>query len=108
MGLAVEVGLFAYLIENDEEGAESLRESLANCNTVLSESNLRTHSEPESLPPLDDRSIVRGFPYSFLHHLRRAYARWKQNPEMPATPCPDDQYPASDPAIDEESCMFNH
>jgi hypothetical protein len=56
---------------------------------------------------LDDRSIIGSFPYSFLHHLRRTYARWKQNPDTPATPCPDDQDPASDPAIEQELYMFD-
>jgi len=107
MGLAVEVGMLADLLDNDEEGAKWLGESLANANAVLAERSLPTHSEPESLPPLDDRSIIGSFPYSFLHHLRRAYARWKQNPNQLATPCPEDQDPASDPAIDEESCMFD-
>lgn len=107
MGLAVEVGMLADLLDNDEEGAEWLRESLANANAVLTELSLPTHSEPESLPSLDDRSIIGSFPYSFLHHLRRAYARWRQNPEQLATPCPEDQDPAFDPVIDEESCMFD-
>ena len=107
MGLAVEIGMLANLLDNDEEGAEWLRESLANVNAVLAELGLPTHSEPESLPPFDDRSIIGSFPYSFLHHLRRAYANWKQNPERIATPCPEDQDPASDPAIDEESCMLD-
>jgi hypothetical protein len=56
MGLAVEVGMLADLLDNDEEGAEWLRESLANANAVLTELSLPTHSEPESLPTLDDRA----------------------------------------------------
>lgn len=107
MGLAVEVGLLADLNENDEEGAQWLREALASVNAVLADSNLPAHKEPESLTALDDRSIIGSFPYSFLHHLRRSYARWKQNPARPATPCPADQDPASDPAVEEESCMFD-
>jgi hypothetical protein len=107
MGLAVEVGLLAYLLEDDEEGAEWVRESLADANAVLAELNMPTHSEPEYLPPMDDRSIMSSFPYSFLHHLRRAYARWRQNPGALATACPEDENPASDPAIDEESNAFD-
>jgi hypothetical protein len=107
MGLGVSVGTLADLNDNDEEGAEWLRESLANANAVLAELNLPIHTEPESLPRLDDRSIMGSFPYSFLHHLRRAYARWRQDPELPATPSPEDENPASDPAVDEVSCMFD-
>ena len=102
MGLAIEVGVLAHVLEGDEEAAEWLRESFANVNAVLAEMGLPTHSEPESLPALDDRSILESFPYSFLHYLRRIYARWRQNPEEMATPCPEDQDAASDPAIDEE------
>lgn len=106
MGLGIEVGMLADLFEHDEEGAEWLREALANVNAVLAELQLPAHVEPESLPPMDDRSIIGSFPYSFLHHLRRAYARWKQNPDAPATPCPRDEDPASDPAVDDELFMF--
>ena len=107
MGLAVEVGMLADQLENDEEGAEWIRESLAKANAVLAENDLPTHNEPEQIPPLDDRSIIGSFPYSFLHHLRRAYAHWKQNPSAVITPCPDGENPSDDPAIDEESCMFD-
>lgn len=107
MGLAVEVGALADLTLHDEEGAQWVRESLAKVNAVLAENNLPTHDEPEKLPPLDHRTIIDSFPYSFLHHLRRAYARWRQNPDTPIMPCGPDEDPAADPAIDEESCMFD-
>ena len=106
MGLAIEVGMLADLIENDEEGAEWLRESLANLNAVLAEQHLPPHVEPEILPQMDNRSILESFPYSFLHHLRRAYARWKQDPESPILPCAPDENPAADLAVDEESSML--
>ena len=107
MGLAVEVGMLADQLENDEEGAEWIRESLAKVNAVLAENNLPTHNEPEQVPPFDDRSIIGSFPYSFLHYLRRAYAHWKQNPSALIKPCSDGEDPSDDPAIDEESCMFD-
>jgi hypothetical protein len=106
MGLAVSVGLLADLNKNDEEGAQWLRESLVRANEVLSEQDLSTHSEPETIGPLDDRSALGSFPYSFLHYLRRAYARWKLNPNAPAIPCPEGEDPTSDPAIDEVSSMM--
>ena len=107
MGLSVGVGVLADLLQNDEEGAEWFRESLAKVNAVLAEENLPTHSEPEALSPLESRSVLCGFPYSFLHYLRRAYARWKQNPSALITPCAEGEDPSNDPAIDEESCMFD-
>jgi hypothetical protein len=106
MGLSVVVGMLAELIEDDGEGAEWLRESFANVNDVLAEHGLPPHLEPEELVLTDDRSIISSFPYSFLHYLRRAYARWKREPHLPATACGPDEDPSSDPAIDEESSMF--
>ena len=100
MSLAVEVGMLACLNEHDEEGAQWLRESLSRINPVLEENNLPPHTEPEVLPPLNNRAIVASFPYTFLHYLRRACARFKQNPESPVTPCVPDEDPAEDPAID--------
>jgi hypothetical protein len=107
MGLAVEVGMLADLKEHDEEGAQWLRDALADINAVFGEHKLPLHIEPEQLPPMNDRSIIGSFPYSFLHYLRRAYARWKQDPGSPIVPCSPDEDPASDPAIDQESCMFD-
>lgn len=106
MGLAVEIGMLADLNEHDEEGAQWLRNSLANVNAVLAEHGFPPHKEPEELASTDDRSIISSFPYSFLHHLRRTYARCKQNPHSAIAPCGPDEDPASDPAIDEESNMF--
>jgi hypothetical protein len=107
MGLCVQVGMLADLLENDEDGAEWIRESLANVNAVLAENNLPKHDEPEQIPSLDDRSIISSFPYSFLHYLRRAYAHWKLNPTALITPCADGEDPTDDPAIEEVSCMFD-
>src|SRR5262245_39591045 len=108
MGLAVAVGELADLLIHDEEGAEWLRASLAKVNAVLAEKNLPLHNEPEKLPKFDDdRTVLGGFPYSFLHYLRRAYAHWKQNPGKPITPCTPGEDPAADQAVDEESCMMD-
>lgn len=106
MGLAVQVGMLADLLKMDEEGAQWIRESLQKVNEVLAENNLPLHNEPEEIPPLDDRSILESFPYSFLHYLRRAYAHWKQIPSIKITPCRDDEDPSSDPVVDKESSMF--
>ncbi len=72
----------------------------------LLKTSFQRMSEPEELPPLDNRSALGGFPYSFLHYLRRAYALWKQNPTATITPCREGEDPSADPAIEEEACMF--
>lgn len=107
MGLAIEVGVLADLLKDDEDAAEWQRESFANANAVLAEMNLPTHQEPESLPSLDNRSSIDSFPYSFLHHLRRAYAHWRKDPSVLYVPCVEGEDPANDPLVDEISNLFD-
>src|SRR5262245_50605428 len=109
MGLAVEVGMLAALMENDEEGAEWLRESLASVNEVLAEEGLPPHQEPETLPPLVNRASILSYPYSFLHHLRRFAAHAIQDPNWEPKPFPESDDAAKDPAIaDEQAMLDNH
>lgn len=107
MGLGIEVGMLADLLESDEEGADWLRESLSNLNALLMKHGLSCHLEPEILPPFDNRSVISSFPYSFLHQLRRAYVQWRKYPDIPITACDSDEDAASDPAIDEESLQMD-
>lgn len=106
MGLAISVGQLVDFMKHDEEGVEYIRRAFAEANEVLSEKGLPTHTEPESLPKMTDRAVLHGFSYSYLPHLYRAYARWLQEPDMPIEPCPPDEDPSADPAIDEEVYMF--
>jgi hypothetical protein len=99
MGLAVEVGMLADLLVHDEEGAEWLRRSFAAINAVLKENGLPEHREPETMPPLDNRAGLASFPYSYLHHLRRAYAHWHANPGRPIKPCLPGEDPIRDPLL---------
>lgn len=96
MGLAVQVGVLADLLENDPEGAEWLRRGFVAANKILAENRLPSHSEPESLPPLNDRCSLNSYPYSFLHHLRRAYARRKASASWIAEPLPPGVKPTED------------
>ena len=59
MGLAVEIGVLANIIEDDPEGADWLRESFDSVNAVLADHKLPPHHEPESLPPLESRDALR-------------------------------------------------
>jgi hypothetical protein len=83
MGLAITVGILADLLEHDPEGAELVRGDFDIINEILRQHGLPKHEEPTSLPMLRDRSGVTGFPYSFLHYLRRFYARWLDQREQP-------------------------
>jgi hypothetical protein len=83
MGLSVTVGILAAFLESDPESAELVRRDFDLINTVLRQHGLPDHEEPTSLPMLHDRSGVTGFPYSFLHYLRRFYARWLDQRQQP-------------------------
>lgn len=81
MGLAISVGLLADLLENDPEGAEWVRRDMKKLNRELKRHKLPAHTEPEVLPTFSDRRQICGFPYSYLHHLRRAIAYARQAPQ---------------------------
>ncbi|MEZ6057044.1 MAG: hypothetical protein R3C01_10100 [Planctomycetaceae bacterium] len=86
MGLAIEVGGFG-----DED---FLVEQLGQANQVLRELGLPEHVEAmDSADPELSRAEMDSFPYSFLHHLRRLYARCVASPEWKPTPTPDDEDP---------------
>ena len=106
MGLAVEVGMLADLLENDPEGAEWLREQFDLVNSVLAENNLPPHDEPEVLGSLDNRVPILGYPYSFLHYLRRIAAHVSEHPGWQAEAFPDSDDPAADPVVDKHSALM--
>lgn len=107
MGLAVETGLLAELISQDPESAEGLRKTFAKINKVLAENDLPPHNEPEELPALESRAGILGYPYSYLHHLRRAYAHTADDPDWVATPTPSGEDPSEDPVVEEEMDMLS-
>ena len=107
MGLAVEVGMLADLNVHDEEGAGWLRESLAKVNGVLAENGLPSHVEPETLPSVENRASISGYPYSFLHHLRRVAAYASTIPNWKLEPFPESEDPADDPVVADELAMLS-
>lgn len=107
MGLAISIGLLADLIENDSEGEDWLRGKLVIVNKNLRKEGHPDHHEPETLPPINRRIGTSSFPYSFLHYLRRVYARVKQNRDWIASPLPEGANPARDEAVEEETYMFS-
>ncbi|MBB3638373.1 hypothetical protein [Variovorax atrisoli] len=99
MGLAVCVGMLAELLEDDPESAEGFEEELAEVNRVLAAAGLPPHTESRGPLELDSRASIDGFPYSFIHYLRRAYAHRVLSPDWVATPLADDVDPTADPKI---------
>ena len=124
MGLSITVGILADLLENDPEGAEFVRGDFDIINEILRQNGLPKHEEPTSLPMLGDRSGVTGFPYSFLHDLRRFYATWLDQREQPFVrrlyakwisqpdqippPAVEDEKPARDPILEKIASPRHH
>ena len=108
MGLAIEVGMLAYRIQH-EEGADSFRRSLDKVNKVLVKNKLPRHVEPEVLTLSKNRARLRGYSYSYLHHLRRFAAHAAAKPDWKPKPFPASKNPANDPVvIDEMSMLDSH
>ena len=99
MGLSISVGYLADVLTNDPDGVAWFEQSLATVNRVLASERLPKHVEPRTVPPLSRSSLV-SFPYSMLHHLRRAYAHRVRDPAWIATPFPADADPADDPEVE--------
>ena len=75
MGLAVSVGdLAAAIADRDAHREKSLRHDFAQINRLLKKNNLPEHHEPETLAETPDFSPLIGFPYNYLHRLRRVLA----------------------------------
>jgi hypothetical protein len=107
MGLSVQVGVLAYLIETDPDGVEWMRASLDATNELIQANGLPAHLEPETLPSLDNRCSLEGYPYSFLHYLRRTYARRVVDLSWIATPLAKDQEPTDDPVLRSQYTKLN-
>lgn len=108
MSLSISVGILADLLVNDPEGAEWVRSDFAIINDLLHRRGLPRHEEPASLPRLDDRSGLVGCPYSYLHHLRRFYARRIHRPDQVPPPGVHGEKPAHDPILNEVSSPKHH
>jgi hypothetical protein len=105
MGLAIDIGLFAGLDE-DEDGLEWRRENLEAINRVLVAANLPPYDEPTTVNQ-DSRADCPSFPYSILHYLRRVAAKRRLDPSFVARPLPEGTDPSEDPAIEDAGATFD-
>ncbi|WP_028582174.1 hypothetical protein [Desulfogranum japonicum] len=106
MGLAIVVGMYSDLLKEDPEGAEWLGKTFNTLNDVLKKNGIETFNEPKELHELRSRSWCDSFPYSFIHYLRRFYAYVISTPDWVPAPVKEDEDPASDPVVEEETLMF--
>jgi hypothetical protein len=108
MGLSVSVGSLAWsLAQGLEKETVFARRDIREINRVLGAHGLPAHVEPQTLPPLNNRSRGVGLPYAMIHHLRRAVAFARQAPNE-FTPLAKGADPARDPRVELELCgMFD-
>jgi hypothetical protein len=74
------------------------RDELQTINAVLVANNLPPYEEPKRRPRHRLRGCSEGFPYPWLHYLRRFYAHVVAHPDRTPPPCLDD--PTDDPELD--------
>jgi hypothetical protein len=109
MSLAVDTFFLAYLVADDPESAEDLRGDFAALSEALGGAGHRAYTEPESRPPeAVAREHIGSFPYSWLHHLRRAYAHTVLDARRPLAPLDDGGDATADPAIEQVSSPRHH
>ncbi|MFB9053881.1 hypothetical protein ACFFVB_12415 [Formosa undariae] len=110
MGLGITSGILVDFIENEPEGYEAYKAIFDNINVILEKNNLEPHQEPDVL----DRAPLfsGGFPYDFLHHLRRFAAHtWENEYEENWVPTPfsPEEEPQGDEILEEHySYMSSH
>ncbi len=101
MGLAIEVGMIEQMRKLDEEGLQHYQQCFAVVNGLLAAQGLAEHAEPDQVDS-DSRAECVGFPYSFIHYLRRAFVHRRADPAWMATPVPDSEDPTEDDLVRDE------
>src|SRR5882724_9138111 len=97
MGLALQVGYLADLIENDPEGAEESLQDFAQVNIVLKKHGLRSHDEP-TVQTKGGVFSCDMWGYSGLHYLRRIAAHLELRGALPD---PGNGNASKDPVVEE-------
>ncbi|MCA9637810.1 MAG: hypothetical protein KC420_17405 [Myxococcales bacterium] len=104
MGLAITVGMLAS-VAGDDEGVAYYRRQFTALAGALEAAGVVGYDEPERVARGLQRPHVSSFPYSFLHYLRRAYARVKAGMEV--TPVDAAGLAADDGLVEDEAMMFS-
>lgn len=95
MALRIQVGRYADLRANDPAAAEKLEPDLATISRLVTGEGFQPHQEPAELGTLHYQAPSNAMPYTYLHYLRRFYARRRRDPYVLPTPVGD-----SDPVED--------
>jgi hypothetical protein len=102
MGLAVSVGTPAI---GDAEGEEHVRQQYLRLSEVLAARGVPWSLPADPAQPASGRRHVSSFPYSSLHHLRRAYALRFEG--RPVTPVIDGDLSDADRYVTDASSMLS-
>jgi len=112
MGLAITSGILADFAKNEPEGYEAYKVIFENINTILTENGVAPYKEPDAL---EGKTLsTGGFPYSFLHHLRRFAAHvWEhkdnENWDWVPTPFSPEEEPEGDAILEDHySYLSSH
>src|SRR6185436_19316853 len=93
--------------EDADEIRDVLRDEFRRMNQALRKAHLPSHTEPEVLPPLDDRTTILSFPYDCLHRLRRVYAHVVGSGVLPQ-PLANDEQASEDKEVDRVGSPRHH
>ena len=107
MSLSVTVGLYVD-VDDDPAILEGLADDIDRINVLLSKRGFETHTEPRHIDDSGDRSGLRSYPYSFLHHLRRFYAHVASQPQLQPPMLTSGADPASDPVLASVASPAHH
>ncbi|WP_354638073.1 hypothetical protein [Kitasatospora camelliae] len=106
MGLSISVGLLDDLHRHDPEGAAHHARELAVLGDALGRAGIDWR-EPAA-EGTGRAAFSGGFPYGYLHHLRRVYVlRRAGSPVTPAAATDPEQYARDQAEVGEETLMFS-
>lgn len=107
MGLGISVGMLCDQARNDPEGFEVHRDEFETLSQALAQEGIEW-SEPEVIHTSGEHDYSAGFPYSYLMHLRRAFALAQLGEEVtPVSAVSDEQYARDMVKVDDEMAMFS-
>lgn len=108
MGLSISVGILADLQENDPEMAEEVAKEFDLINALLAKHGLPRHVEPREMVTWSDPVKLCGFPYSWIHYLRRYAAHRQAFPDRVPPILPPRQEATTDPILAQIASPKSH
>src|SRR4051794_37324345 len=108
MGLALSLTDFTMNteIDDDERYQKFLARQLKDINRLLKGQKLPLYKAPKEVPKFKNRAHCQGFPYSWIHYLRRALAHARQQPKKQFKPLKNNAEAMDDPLIDNELSIY--